>query len=61
MAKAVRGEVARMLVEASASPGDPEAVAALVEAAGERVELTAPPRAGASWTLAVLRAQATRA
>lgn len=52
MAKAVRGEVARLLVETADAPASPEAVAALVEARGERVELTG---AGASWTLSIIR------
>jgi uncharacterized protein len=41
MAKAVRGEVARALLEAKAPPADPEAAAALAGAAGFRVELAA--------------------
>ena len=40
MAKAVRGEVARALLEAGRAPKDPDAAAALAEAAGFRVELT---------------------
>ena len=40
MAKAVRGEVARALLEAKRAPEDPEAAAALAEAAGFRVELS---------------------
>jgi cytoplasmic iron level regulating protein YaaA (DUF328/UPF0246 family) len=55
MAKAVRGEVARMLVETRATPRDPEAVAAIVEAAGERVELRPPARPRAPWALDVVR------
>jgi len=39
MAKAVRGDVARALLQAKKSPGDPEAAAALAEAAGFSVEL----------------------
>ena len=39
MAKAVRGEVARALLEAKKAPGDPEGAAAIAEAAGFRVEL----------------------
>jgi cytoplasmic iron level regulating protein YaaA (DUF328/UPF0246 family) len=39
MAKATRGEVARTVLEAGSTPGDPEAVAGLLEAAGYRVEL----------------------
>jgi uncharacterized protein len=40
MAKAVRGEVARVLLEAKAAPRTPEAAAQLVTAAGFTVELT---------------------
>ncbi|MGN6201325.1 MAG: YaaA family protein [Solirubrobacterales bacterium] len=39
MAKAVRGDVARALLEAKKAPGDPKAAAALAEAAGFAVEL----------------------
>lgn len=39
MAKAVRGDVARVLLEAKKAPGDPEGAAAIAEAAGFRVEL----------------------
>lgn len=55
MAKAVRGEVARLLAEVAAAPGSPEEVAAVVERAGERVELTPPRRSGAAWALDVVR------
>jgi len=41
MAKAVRGEVARALLEAPEPPADPEAAAELATAAGFRVELGA--------------------
>jgi cytoplasmic iron level regulating protein YaaA (DUF328/UPF0246 family) len=40
MVKATRGTVARIALEASPPPRSPAAVAALVEAAGHRVELT---------------------
>ena len=40
MAKAVRGEVARALLEAKAAPADAEAAAAIAEAAGFEVELS---------------------
>ena len=40
MAKAVRGEVARALLEAKKAPETPEAAAAIAEAAGFTVELT---------------------
>jgi cytoplasmic iron level regulating protein YaaA (DUF328/UPF0246 family) len=39
MAKAVRGDVARALLEAKKAPADPEAAAAIAEAAGFTVEL----------------------
>lgn len=39
MAKAVRGDVARVLLEAKKAPADPEAAAAVAEAAGFTVEL----------------------
>lgn len=40
MAKAVRGDVARALLEAKKPPSDPEGAAAIAEAAGLRVELS---------------------
>jgi cytoplasmic iron level regulating protein YaaA (DUF328/UPF0246 family) len=40
MAKAVRGDVAKVLLTAKKAPGDPESAAAIVEAAGFTVELT---------------------
>lgn len=40
MAKAVRGDVARALLEAKKAPTDPESAAAIVETAGFRVELS---------------------
>lgn len=40
MAKAVRGDVARVLLGAKKAPGDPEGAATAVEAAGFTVELT---------------------
>jgi cytoplasmic iron level regulating protein YaaA (DUF328/UPF0246 family) len=40
MAKAVRGDVARALLSAKKPPADPEAAAAIAEAAGFRVELS---------------------
>jgi cytoplasmic iron level regulating protein YaaA (DUF328/UPF0246 family) len=55
MAKAVRGEVARLLVAAKAPAESPEEVAGLIERAGERVELRPPPRPGASWSLEIVR------
>lgn len=41
MAKAVRGEVARALLGAKKPPADPESAAAIAEAAGHTVELSA--------------------
>lgn len=55
MAKAVRGEVARLLVTEREAPATPEAFAALVEAAGERVELRPPAKAGVPWSLELVR------
>lgn len=40
MAKAVRGDVARVLLTTKKAPKDPESAAAIAEAAGFRVELT---------------------
>lgn len=40
MTKAVRGEVARALLQAKQPPADPEAAAAIAEAAGHTVELS---------------------
>jgi cytoplasmic iron level regulating protein YaaA (DUF328/UPF0246 family) len=53
MAKATRGEVARLLLASRATPRDPQGVAAVVERAGRRVELSG---AGRSWTLDVILA-----
>lgn len=55
MAKAVRGEVARLLVGERRALATPEDVAAVVEAAGERVELTPPGKRAGPWTLSVVR------
>lgn len=55
MAKAVRGEVARALVERRAEARTPQDVAATVEAAGERVELVAPASPGGAWAVEVSR------
>lgn len=55
MAKAVRGEVARLLTLERRAPATPEEVAAAVEAAGERVELSPPGRPGAAWALQIVR------
>jgi uncharacterized protein len=55
MAKAVRGDVARALAMARATPTGHEQVAAIVERAGHRVELSGPARDGA-WSLDVITA-----
>jgi uncharacterized protein len=52
MAKATRGDVARLLAQARAVPKDPEGVAGLVERAGHRVELT--PGTGGAWNVDVI-------
>jgi len=58
MAKATRGDVARILVQARAMPRTPAAVATLIEQAGHRVELVEPPeRKGgrpAPWSIDVI-------
>lgn len=53
MAKAVRGQVARTLVEEKAPPHDPESIAAAVESTGARVELTSG--ADPTWNLDVIQ------
>jgi hypothetical protein len=55
MAKATRGEVARILAEASGAARDPAGVAELVERAGLRVELVEPAKAGGAWSVDVIR------
>lgn len=54
MAKAVRGTVARRLLEAPRTPGSPDDVAALAADDGERVRLHAPERRGAAWVVEVV-------
>jgi len=54
MAKATRGDVARLVVAARSDPRDPAALAALVERSGRVVELREPARAGAPWALDVI-------
>lgn len=54
MAKATRGDVARMLVESAEASDDPTAVAKIVSAAGLRTELVAPTSAGKPWALDVI-------
>lgn len=54
MAKATRGDVARILVRTRGTPRDPTAVAALVERAGHRVELVDGVTGRAPWSLDVV-------
>jgi uncharacterized protein len=57
MAKAVRGTVARRLLQADGATTEPADVAHLADGDGVgRVELHAPPRAGAAWTVNVVAA-----
>ena len=53
MAKATRGEVARLLLERTQEPRSAEEVAAAVEAAGRRAQLNELPR-GRGWALDVI-------
>jgi cytoplasmic iron level regulating protein YaaA (DUF328/UPF0246 family) len=53
MAKATRGEVARILAEATETPRDPAGVAEIVSRAGLRAELVEPAASGAAWHLDV--------
>lgn len=54
MAKATRGDVARILVETKNSSDDPSGVATIVEKAGLKVELVEPTKSGAPWSLDVI-------
>lgn len=54
MAKATRGDVARILVESHATSDDPHRVQQIVERAGLRSELVEPAAAGAAWSLDVI-------
>lgn len=58
MAKATRGDVARLVAQARTDPRAPEDLAALVERSGRVVELGAPAKPGgrgaATWTLDVV-------
>jgi cytoplasmic iron level regulating protein YaaA (DUF328/UPF0246 family) len=55
MAKAVRGAVARRVLESRSSPRDPAAVAELAERTrAGRVELHAPGRTGGAWVVQVV-------
>jgi cytoplasmic iron level regulating protein YaaA (DUF328/UPF0246 family) len=54
MAKAVRGTVARRVLEARRAPGTPADVAALADDGAGRVELHEPARPGGAWTVLVV-------
>jgi cytoplasmic iron level regulating protein YaaA (DUF328/UPF0246 family) len=56
MAKAVRGLVARRLLEAPRTPKTPEAVAGLAGEAGDEVRLHTPARRGGAWVVEVVAA-----
>jgi cytoplasmic iron level regulating protein YaaA (DUF328/UPF0246 family) len=56
MAKAVRGTVARRVLEAEAPPATPADVAHLADDGTGRVELHEPARAGGAWTVHVIAA-----
>lgn len=55
MAKAVRGDVARLIAQATDAPADVEQVAQLVAAGGHRVALEPPAGSGAAWRLNVVQ------
>jgi cytoplasmic iron level regulating protein YaaA (DUF328/UPF0246 family) len=57
MAKAVRGTVARRVLEAGRPPETPAAVAELADDGVGRVELHPPVRAGGPWTVLVVAAE----
>lgn len=57
MAKATRGDVARILVESKKASDDPHTVAQIVEAAGLRCELIEPPKPGGQWSLDVIQSE----
>jgi cytoplasmic iron level regulating protein YaaA (DUF328/UPF0246 family) len=60
MAKAVRGTVARRLLEARTIATEPAAVARAADGEGVgRVELHAPTRAGTAWVVEVIAARGT--
>lgn len=54
MAKATRGDVARILVESKVASDDPHGVEKIVAAAGLRTELVEPEKPGAPWNLDVI-------
>lgn len=57
MAKATRGDVARILAESKSTADDPHGVAKIVEAAGLRCEVVEPPKAGLPWQLDVIQSE----
>jgi hypothetical protein len=57
MAKAVRGTVARRVLEARRPPRTPADVATLADDGVGRVELHEPARAGGAWTVLVVAAE----
>ncbi|MFT4050087.1 MAG: peroxide stress protein YaaA [Solirubrobacterales bacterium] len=54
MAKATRGDVARILVESKQVSDDPHGVEKILAAAGLRTELVEPEKAGGPWNLDVI-------
>jgi cytoplasmic iron level regulating protein YaaA (DUF328/UPF0246 family) len=54
MAKATRGDVARILVESKATSDEPTGVEKIVADAGLRTELIEPEKPGAPWNLDVI-------
>lgn len=54
MAKATRGDVARILVESKAASDDPRGIEKIVADAGLRTELIEPVGAGGQWNLDVI-------
>lgn len=59
MAKATRGDVARILAEVKRTPTSPAEVAAAVAGAGLRSELVEPSKPGSNWHLDVILAERT--
>ncbi|MFY9487388.1 MAG: peroxide stress protein YaaA [Solirubrobacterales bacterium] len=55
MAKATRGEVARVLIKSSTAASSPEELADQAESAGMRVELIAPKKPADPWSLDIIR------
>lgn len=54
MAKATRGDVARILVESKETSDDPAAIEKIVADAGLRTELVEPDKPGTAWNLDVI-------